>query len=178
MEEIIATAGSGTSIPPHPEGQFAATCIDIIDHGLVETTWQGQTRKKHKIAVRFWCGQWDGEGADRRPLWIDAWFTLSLHEKASLRKFLASWRQKPFTEDELRGFNVAKLLHAHALIQVSHNRTPDKTYANIDSVMRLPATMQPPTPLDGYVRVKDRPEEGENGGGFNPTEPEDDGLPF
>ena len=179
MEEIIASAGTTFNIPPHPEGQFAAKCIDIVDLGMVEMTWQGQTRRKHRIFLRFFCGQYfEDESGERRPLWIDKYFTLSLHENSALRPFLEAWRGRKFTEEELRGFNVAKLLHADALIQVSHNITPEKTYANIDSIMRLPKGMEPAPMLEGYVRVKDRPKDEGPVKAPSPFDDEDDDLPF
>lgn len=159
-EQIIATAGGTSNIPPHPEGPHPATCIDIVDHGMVELTWQGKTKTKHRIQLRFFCGEYfEDDDGNQRPLWVDAYFTLSLHEKATLRKFLQNWRGKAFTEDELKGFNIAKLLGAPGLVQVSHNTTPARTYANVDSIMKLPKGMTAPDAPEGYVRVKDRPKD-------------------
>lgn len=157
QEEIIASAGKSMNIPLHPEGQFAATCIDIVDLGDVEMTWQGQTKSRHRIYLRFYCGEsFEDDDMKRRPLWIDSYFTLSLHEKGNLRPFLESWRGQKFTDGE-SGFNVANLLGVNGFIQVSHNATPDRTYANIDSIMRLPDHLDAPGTPEGYVRVKDRP---------------------
>lgn len=182
---IIASAGNGGgSIPPHPEGQYAATCIDVIDMGNVEMHWQGQTRIKHRIVLRFYCGEnfEDSEGREA-PLWVDKWFTLSLHENSALRPFLETWRGKKFTTDELKGFDVAKLYKAPALIQVSHNQTADKTYANIDACLKLAKGMDAPGIPNGYVRVEDRPPKDEQqpagvGGGSGGRYADDDDLPF
>ena len=171
-EEVIAKESSGGNIPPHPEGQFAVKCIDLIDHGMVKTTWQGKERERHRIVLRYWGGQ---KAADGTPLWIDKWFTLSLSEKSALRPFLQAWRGQAFTPEELAGFNVAKLVGVKALIQVSHNRTPERTYANIDSIMRLPPNIEGPPDLAGYVRVKDRPKDE---GGTPAGAHDDDDLPF
>lgn len=184
-EEIIVAAGGGSDIPPHPEGQYAATCIDVVDAGMVEMTWQGRTKKKHRGYVRFFCGEFftDNEGKDR-PLWVDKWFTLSLNEKGALRPFLEAWRGQKFTDVELRGFNVAKLVSAPAFIQVTHNPTPQRTYANVEAIMKLPRGTQAPGTPSGYVRMKDRPKDEQQGGaptdryGVPLSEPEDDGLPF
>lgn len=177
-EELMARENAGSKIPPHPEGQFAAKCIDVIDHGMVERTWKGKTKQQHRISLRFWAGQHgkDGDGKDV-PLWIEAWFTLSLAENSALRPFLQSWRGRPFTSEELKGFNVAKLVNATALIQVSHNRTATRTYANIDSIMRLPPGMEPPADFAGYVRVKDRPADGASDY-RGPSEYDDSDMPF
>jgi hypothetical protein len=176
QEQVIAKEGAGSSIPPHPSGQFATRCIDLIDYGMVEMTWQGKTKQKHRICLRFWCGE-RGQDAEGKaiPLWVDAWFTLTLDDRGSLRPFLQAWRGQAFTLDELRGFNVAVLVGKHAMIQVSHNTKGDRTYANIDSIMRLPKGTEPVGDLSGYVRVKDRPNE--NGDAQHRNKPDDD-LPF
>lgn len=183
-ETLIAKAGaSGSNIPPHPEGQYAALCIDLIDLGEVETTWQGKTRKQHKIVVRFFCDEWfnDNEGKPR-PLWVDKRLTFSLHEKGAMRPFLESWRGRAFSDVELHeGFNVAKLLHVPALIQIAHNVTSERTYANIQAILKLPKGMNPPGVPTGYVRVKDRPpKDQQNGAGPNGGSryEDDDDLPF
>lgn len=174
-EELIARAAPASNIPTHPEGQFPAVCMDLIDLGMVERTWKGKVKKQHRIQVRFFCGEWfdDNEGK-QRPLWVDAYFTLSLSEKSALRPFLESWRGQRFTDAELEGFNVAKLYAAPAFVQVEHNPTPQKTYANIKSIMRLPKSMEAPAIPPGYVRVKDRPTEN----GDAPRYDDDDDMPF
>lgn len=188
-EELIVKGSSGGSnIPPHPEDQYPATCIDIIDLGMVETTWQGRTKRQHKAVLRFFCGEYfnDAEGK-KRPLWVDKRLTVSLHEKGSMRPFLEAWRGVRFTDAEIAdGFDLMKLLHAPAFVQIAHNVTPDRTYANIATIMRLPKGMSAPGVPEGYVRVKDRPpkEEQRNGNDGPPPnewgghDDSDDDLPF
>jgi hypothetical protein len=156
-EQIIASAGGTSSIPTHPEGQFAATCIDVVDLGMVETTWQGQTRKKHKVFVRFFCGEWFDGNEGKAPLWVDRRFTCSLNDGSDLKPFLEAWRGRKFTEEELRGFNIAKLVGVPAFLQIAHNVKADRTYANVDGVMKLPPKYEAPEAPADYVRVKDRP---------------------
>ena len=158
MEEVIAKAGgSASNIPPHPAGSFAMKCIDLIDYGLVDLTWQGVTRKKHRICLRFWCGEtFSGDQGDPMDLWVDQFFTLSLHENSALRPFLEAWRGKTFTEDELHGFNVAVLVGVDAWVTIGHNTKGDRTYANILSISRMPPGVESPGEPTGYVRVKDR----------------------
>ncbi len=71
-------------------------------------------------------------------------YTLSLHENASLRKDLENWRGKKFTEEELQGFDLEKLLGVNALITVVHSQGADgKTYSNIAAVSKLMKGMAP-----------------------------------
>lgn len=176
QEQVIAKESAASKIPAHPSGQFAARCIDLIDYGLVEMTWQGTTKKKHRVCLRFWCGQrgQDGDGKDI-PLWVDTWYTLSLDDRGKLRPFLQAWRGQAFTADELKGFNVAVLVGKDSMLQVSQTVKDGRTYTNIDSIMRLPKGMEGPGDLAAYVRVKDRPDEHGNGPAVHH---DDDDMPF
>lgn len=146
------------NIPPHPEGAYPAIMIDLIDHGDVQVQYQGRVQLKHKVTFRFYCGEdFTGDDGVLRPLWVDHRLTLSLSAKGNMRPFIESWRGKKFSDEEAKGFKVAVLLGKPCLIQVAHNVTPDKTWANIQSVMKLPKGMVAPEPPKDYVRVKDRP---------------------
>ena len=96
-----------------------------------------------------------------------------MHEKAALRKDLESWRGKPFTAQELEGFDLEALLSVGCFINVMHQTREGQTYANVAAVMRLPKGMTAPSPRD-YVRVCDR--EPQQADGPAPP-PEDYGYP-
>jgi hypothetical protein len=152
MSPIIAR-NEGGSFTPAPEGQHRAVCCDVVDLGMVTSQWEGQTRTAHKVRLVF---QIDEPMDDGRPFMVSQQFTLSLHEKAALRKFLEGWRGVAFTAQELAGFDVETLLGANALLQIIHAHKPDgKTFANINAVMRLPKGM-PKLAARDYVRVQDR----------------------
>jgi hypothetical protein len=158
MEEVIAKVGGGvSSIPPHPAGAYAMKCIDLIDYGLQDMTWQGVTSKKHRICLRFYGGQTytDKEGHDA-PLWVDQYMTLTLHENGALRPFLEAWRGKMFTDSELEGFNVAVLVGVDAWVTLGQVTKNDRTYCNILACSKMPPGAESPTIIPGYVRVKDR----------------------
>jgi hypothetical protein len=171
----IIAKDTGGGFTPHPEGQFRAVCVDVVDKGLVETTWQGKTRSQHKIRVVF---QTEEQMPDGKPAMASRSFTLSLGEKSALRPFLEAWRGRKFTGEELAGFDVEKLIGAGAVIQIVHEHKGDKVYDNITSIMKLMKGMEALKVRD-YVRVQDRVPVG--AGSFE--EPpaaldEDDDLPF
>lgn len=160
----------------HPEGQFKARCIDIIDLGDVETTYNGKKKLQHKVVVRFWCGCRNEDGDE---LYVGQRMTNSLGARSTMLKFLTAWRGKDFTEQELDGFELDNLIDAGAYIQVRHNNG----YANIDGCLKLPKGEKPPARPPGYVRVKDRPDYVQPPATPQPApqqrEPgEDDDLPF
>lgn len=72
-----------------------------------------------------------------QPFVISKDYTLSLYEKANLRRDLESWRGKQFTADELAGFDIFTLLGAACLISIIHMTKGDKTYANVSGISKL-----------------------------------------
>lgn len=156
---IIVSEGSTKKYTPHPEGQFAARCIDVVDMGWQKTDYG----PKYKVRVVFYCGETEDREIEGEkvtmPLTISCFFTASLHEKANLRAFLESWRGKSFTSEEAQAFDLEKMLGAAAFIQVTHNHASNgNTYANVKSIMRLPQGMTPPAIPSDYQRVCDRPD--------------------
>ena len=153
---IIVSEGSNKTYTPHPEGQFPARCIDVVDMGWQKTEFG----PKYKVRVVFYGGeteQREFEGVTRTmPITISCFFTASLHEKANLRGFLESWRGKSFSEDEAKAFDLEKMLMAPAFLQITHNSVGAKTYANVKSIMKLPKGMEAPTVPDDFERVCDR----------------------
>lgn len=149
MVSIIARRGASTT--PAPAGLHSAVCVDVQDQGLKSTAYG----EKHKVRI-----VWQIEALDQakgRRFELSRVYTLSLHERAPLRKDLESWRGRKFTEAELTGgFDLEKLLGINCQLQAMHDTGDDgTTYANVVSV--LPAQKGRPRLLpDGYVRLKDR----------------------
>ena len=67
--------------------------------------------------------------------------TASLGKKANLRKFLETWRGRKFTDDELKGFELAKLAGLGCLITLVHSERNGAVYANIEGCAKLPKGM-------------------------------------
>ena len=60
--------------------------------------------------------------ADGKPFLISRRYSLSLHEKSSLRRDLESWRGRAFTQEELRGFDLEVLIGVGCLVSVVHEQ--------------------------------------------------------
>src|SRR5262245_32409913 len=146
---IIVKAGSNSN--PAPAGTHPAVCVDVIDHGLVDVNYQGKTEQKHKISI-----VWQIAGEDGQLFLVRRRYTASLHEKATLRRDLESWRGRPFTDQELQAFDLETLLSVPCLINIIHETRNGSVYANVASVMRLPKGMIAPVPRD-CLRVCERP---------------------
>lgn len=118
------------------EGTHGAICCRLIDLGTQENGG-GFPGKSRKILVGWEIpNETDSDG---NSLQVASRYTLSLGEKANLRKDLESWRAKKFTADELKGFDLRALLGAPCLLTVVHS--DDGKYANVQSVTKLPQGM-------------------------------------
>lgn len=135
MSPIIATASETKNYAPAPEGTHQGVCVDVIDVGLKPNPFREGTQQ-HKIDIAW---QIDEHREDGKRFVVYKRYTLSLNEKANLRHDLESWRGKPFTEDELRGFDVEAVIGANALINIQHKpstKNLGKVFANVVSVMK------------------------------------------
>jgi len=152
MAIYVKDPGDG-DFKPAPEGQHRATCCDVRDLGMVESTFGGKTRSRHCVLIGWQLASCMEDG---RPFFIARRYTASLHRKANLRKDLEAWRGKRFSEKELERFDLESVIGAGALLQVVHNERDGTTYANVNVVMALPEGMEAPAVDPEYVRWQDR----------------------
>ena len=127
-----------------PAGTHLARLYRIIDLGTQMREYEGKVNMLRK-AKFFWelHGE-DGAGkplltTEGKPLIQSKEYTMSLGEKANLRRDLEAWRGKAFTEDELRGFNVTNVLGQFCMVNISHRVKGDMTYADLKGVSAVPA---------------------------------------
>ena len=98
---------------------------------------------RSKVMIQFEVHGEDDAGkplvtSKGEPMSISKNFTLSLAEKATLRKDLQSWRGRDFTADELRGFELKNVLGAWAMITVTKTENNGKEYTNIANINSVP----------------------------------------
>lgn len=155
MAIIAKASGDSGTFQPAPAGTYRAVCVDVVDLGVLDVTWQGQTKRQHKINVAFMIDEWREDG---KPFMVFKRYTLSLSEKSTLRKDLEAWRGKKFTRDEEMGFDVEAVVGKSCILGVAQVEKGGTTYANISSIAPLMKGMQAmPVPVD-YVRKADRPD--------------------
>lgn len=125
---------TGGSFELAPQGTHSAVCVRVIDLGMqINKT----TSKPERKVVIVW--EIDAEMVDNRPFIVQKRYTLSLHKKANLRADLQSWRGRPFTDEELAGFDLKNVLGKPCLLNVIHSDSGE--YANIASISQLPKGM-------------------------------------
>ncbi len=141
---ILTETTGGAAFTPCPAGSYLARCIQLIDLGTQTTDYQGETKLAKKVLIAFEILDDETRRDDGQPFVIRKRYTASLHEKAALRKDLASWRGRDFTPDELRGFDLATVLGKNCFISVVDSTKDGKTYSNLASVMKPPKGMTAP----------------------------------
>jgi len=144
MPITVTASSSGQKSDPVPAGTHHAVCYGVVAVGT-QPSQQYTPRPKVVVAFEIPGERIEIKGKDL-PRGISKRYTLSLNEKASLRKDLQSWRGRPFTPAELAGFDVSKLIGANCLLSVLHQDRAGATYANISSISALPKSMKSVAP--------------------------------
>lgn len=156
---------------PAPEGLHQAVCVDVHDMGLQKTPW-GEKNKVLLVWQIDLLNEQNGKRFDVRNF-----YTLSLSEKANLRRDLECWRGRKFTTEELAGFDLEKLLGANCQLQIVHNLGDEgKTYANVQAIVPYNSKLGPKLQPQDYVRLQDRAKA--QGNGKSAAAMTDEDVPF
>jgi len=148
MPLIARDSGNESTFTPVPPGMHLARCYRIIDLGTQKSEYQGEIKYQHKIMIQFEVHGEDDSGkplltAKGEPLSISKNYTNTLGEKATLRKDLAGWRGRDFTDQELKGFLLKNILGHWAMLSVAKSIGKNgREYTNIMSVNPVPAAIK------------------------------------
>lgn len=137
----IIAENNGGNFTLIPAGNHVARCYEMIQIGtIVEKTGLYAGKESHKVRLTWETPDEKHDfGNGLRPFAISKEFTLSMHEKSTLRKILESWRGKAFTEEEAKRFDITKLLGKPCMVNVIHKKSgAGKDYADISSISALP----------------------------------------
>lgn len=127
-----------------PAGNYVARCYQMIHIGTVPENYQGEIKEQNKVRIG-----WElptelkvfNEERGEQPLIIGKEYTLSMNEKANLRKMLASWRGKDFNEDEARKFDITVLIGKPCMLNIIHKpgvKDPSMIYEEIATISPMP----------------------------------------
>lgn len=158
---FVAKDSGGGDFKRVPPGVYIGRCYSLIDLGTQLSTGQFGEKLQHKIRLGW---ELFGEAEDGSPLTvmvegkempmtISKSYTVSLHEKASLRKDLAAWRGKDFTDEEAKAFDVSKLVGAYCMVNCTVSETNGKTYTNIAGLTPLPGALKNSKPAAIHKNV-------------------------
>lgn len=141
--------GSGDFEQP-PVGTHVARCVKMIDIGTQRGEWQGKATMKRQVIIGFELPNelmTEGDYAGK-PFAVSKFYTASLSEKANLRRDLANWRGRDFTQQELLGFDAKNILGKPCMLSLTPN---DKGKVRITGVMALPKGTQVPEQINPTV---------------------------
>lgn len=151
----INASDNGTKRELVPAGNYIARCYQMLHIGTVVENIMGEDKRMNKVRIG-----WElptelkvfDPAKGEQPLVVSKEFTLSMNEKAILRKMLASWRGKDFSEDECKGFNILKLLGVPCMINVIHKTSKKGSeYEDIASITPMPRGMACPEQITKSV---------------------------
>jgi len=154
-------AGNNKNSDPVPAGVHHAVCYAVIDLGT-QDPGNPQFRASRKVMILWELPHETIDTQDGpKPRIISSEYTASIGKKATLRSVLESWRGKPFTADELKGFDVAKLIGVPCMLSVIHSaNAKGKVFAKIASISGMPKGIA--CPVQYHKTVTYEVEQGRN----------------
>lgn len=155
---FIAKNNGGADFKRIPPGSYIARCYLLVDMGeQLSDGKYGQT-VQHKVRLGWEVFGEDETGAPltvdvngvERPLTTGKTYTLSLSEKAGLRKDLTSWRGRDFTTEELEGFDITNILNVYCMLNITTSEKDGKTFTNISAITPIPSALKNSKPAPNH----------------------------
>ncbi len=133
-----------------PAGNHVARLYSIIHIGQVKEEWAGEEKLMDKVMLRFELPEemreFDGK---MLPMAISREYTLSMGEKANLRKLVEGMLGKSIDDTEDEEYGLTQLAGKACLLNVIHKTSQKKTeYALIASASPLPKKMVAPDQIN------------------------------
>ena len=115
---IIVREPDGASFPMIETGTYQGVCVEVVDMGMREQ--KAFESDEIKMVPKI-CIVWElsEKRDDGKNFVFCKEYKSSLHEKAGLRKDLDAWRGVPFTAEELKGFDLERVVGANCMLTVS-----------------------------------------------------------
>ena len=136
------SGGSGGEWEPVPRGVYQAVCYAVVDLGTQFNQMYGHEQHQCWISWELPTEEIEIEG-EMKPRVISRFYTVSLGEKAHLRNHLESWRGQSFTDEELAGFDISRLIGVNCQLNIIHKTKKDgKIRAEVSSIMPLSKGMK------------------------------------
>ena len=124
-----------------PSGVHRAICYSMVHIGIIKESYLGEEKEIDKVRIT-----WElpdevrvfKEENGPQPMIVSKEFTLSMHEKATLKKTLEQWRGKTFTKEEASKFDITTLVGKPCQLNIVHKTSATgNVYADISGVMPL-----------------------------------------
>jgi len=134
----------GNFIIPDPD-TYPARVYRVIDQGS-QANRKGDVKRKLMVSYELVGTRMSDE--EDRPLTCHSTYNFSMFyrgpkECSALARDVAAMRGKPFAgQEEADAFDLDDLIDLPCLLQVVHNESGGKTYANVGTVTRPPKGME------------------------------------
>ena len=99
-----------------PIATHLGRCFKLVDIGTQHGDYQGKPTKNDQFIAFFELP--NAKMADGNIFTVARFYNKSMGSKAALRKDLEAWRGKPFTEEELKKFDLMKILGQPCMVSV------------------------------------------------------------
>ena len=145
MSLTSKTYGGGGDFKAVPSGTHIACLYLLVDIGWQATNFGD----KEQIVLGFElpsCTLDDG-----RPMIIYRTLTNSMHEKATLRLMIESWRGKQLAPAEAENFDLRAIVGHHCQLSIVHKDSNGTTFSNIKAVTGLPQGLPVPARVNDIV---------------------------
>lgn len=130
---------TGGQFEKPPIGSHLAICYGLIDLGTQIRTFNERTTENREVRILWELpltlmeGKYNEEHKDK-PFSISRKFTMSLHPKSNLYKFVNGWRGRTLTNEEAVAFEPKKLLGLPCRVNLTLEKDE---YVVVDSVAAL-----------------------------------------
>ena len=188
MSIVVKETGGGFERQLPEAGMHHAVCSKVFDLGLQLETYNSETSQKHKGLVVWELDETIKDESSEyfgKRLLVQKEYTLSLNEKATLRADLEAWRGREFTEEELQGFDIEKLLTVQCQLNIVHKTSKSgNVYAKVVGIAPAgkDAPILVPELADDWCPdwIKQKIADGAGAGGdvSKAEKFEDDSIPF
>lgn len=133
MNWVVEASSSGTYELP-PSGTHGAVLVGLVDLGRQWVEYGDQPGKVTPQILLIW----QLPDSDNKEL-VSKIFTMSLNQKAGLRKLISGWRGKDLADGER--FDLSKLVGQKAMLSISHQSRGEKVSYKIEAVSAVPKGM-------------------------------------
>ena len=141
---LVLTESNGAGFEPVPPGTYPAVCYMMVGIGE-QFSERFQNSSKQLIIGWQIPGETIEIDGEEKPRIVTKQYTASLNTKANLRSDLIAWRGRDFTEEELNGFDIRKIVGAPCMLSVINKTSSSgKVFANVAGVLALPKGMPKP----------------------------------
>ena len=132
------------------QGTHLARCIMVCDLGYQKTTFGPKLQVR--VAFELLKSTYETGEGEVKPHVIGQNYTNSSYEKSNLMKHLSSWLGDEVTRAGTDEFDLLMVVGRPCMVNVIHNQSGDKTYANIASVVALPEGVECPEAVNELIQ--------------------------